>query len=86
MLLRLIILDHKVGNSEGGKNWLEIAPGIQLGEFSYKALDWKRERRFVVVRRNVERRPKSQGKLLLYEDELPIWRYSVYVTNLDLST
>ena len=71
----------------GVKNWLEIVPGIQLGEFTYRAIDWKKERRFVVVRRNVERRPKSPGKLLLlFEDELPIWRYSVYVTNLDLST
>jgi len=69
----------------GIKNWLEVVPGIQVSEFTYQAEGWERERRFVVVRREMKRRPKSPGKLLLFEEDYPIWRYSVYVTNLDLA-
>jgi len=66
------------------RNWLEIIPGIQIAEFNYAAHGWRKERRFVVVRRHIKKRPKSAGKLLLFEDELPVWRYSVYVSNLNL--
>ena len=40
----------------------------------------------MVVRRNIERGAKYPSKLLLFgEEDLPVCRYSVYVTNLKLS-
>ncbi|MFC2084982.1 IS1380 family transposase [Bacteroidota bacterium] len=67
------------------ETWIEIAPGIQIAEFKYKAQKWKSERRFVAVRKDVRKNPKFSGKLLtLFDEEIPIWRYSVFVTNMEL--
>ncbi len=46
------------------KEWITIDNGIHIGEFLYKAGNWKRERRIVVVRQSTTVRPKAQGKIL----------------------
>ena len=71
---------------QGNEGWITTKSGVQVKEFEYKAIGWKKARRFIAVRKNIEKMPKATGKLLLFkEDQLPpIYRYSVYVTNLDL--
>ncbi len=59
--------------------WTEVCDGIAVAEAIYK------DRRYVIVRKNIDRRPKATGKKLLFEDQIPCYRYSCYVTNLDLS-
>jgi len=68
---------------EESKEWITLKDGIQIKETKYKALSWEKERRFVIVRKQIEKYPKASGKILLFETP-PQYRYSVYVTNLDL--
>lgn len=65
----------------GLKNWVSIAKGIELNEMTFRHLNGK-PRRYILVKKKVEDRPKAAGKKL-FEDE-PVYRYSCYVTNLDL--
>ena len=68
------------------KNWISLDGGIHIGEFQYKAKSWKQERRIVVVRQSIEKRPKAMGKILFKElPEYTIYRYQMYITNLDVS-
>lgn len=71
---------------EGLAGWITLKDGIQIKEVSYKAIGWKDERRFVVVRKDIKKHPKATGKLMLFEEGQlpPIYRYSIFVTNLDL--
>jgi hypothetical protein len=69
------------------KTWLNLAKGIDIAEIEYQAEQWEKPRRLVVVRQLIADRPKATGKQLsLFEDnvELGKYRYSAYVTNLDL--
>ena len=59
--------------------WIGVCAGIAVAEAEYKG------RRYVIVRKDIEERPKATGKKLLFEDRIPRYRYSCYVTNLDLS-
>jgi hypothetical protein len=66
--------------------WYEGEAGVQLGEFWYKADDWHRARRIVVVRQHIKARPKAVGKLLFPDEEVyRNYRYSAFVTNLKSS-
>lgn len=59
--------------------WTEITPGIDSAQFFYKG------RRHIVVRKDIKKRPQSSGKeLFLFDEEYSTYRYSCYVTNLDL--
>jgi len=71
---------------EGLSGWTILRDGIQIKEVSYKAAGWQKQRRFIVVRKDIKKFPKATGKLLLFEESQlpPIYRYSVFVTNLDL--
>jgi hypothetical protein len=71
---------------EGLSGWINLKDGIQIKELRYRAAGWKEERRFIIVRKNIEKFPKATGKLLLFDESQlpPIYRYSVFVTNLDL--
>ncbi len=71
---------------EGITGWITLKDGIQIKEVIYKAAGWKDKRRFIVVRKNIEKFPKATWKLLLFNESAlpPIYRYSVFVTNLDL--
>ena len=66
----------------GLTNWAVVDTGIGVSEFFYKAGEWEKERRIVVVRQNVKERPEAKGKWLL---EIPGYRYQAYVTDLDLA-
>lgn len=65
----------------GLKNWVEICNGIHVNEMIFSHENGK-PRRYIVVRKEVEKRPEATGKLLF--EDLPGYRYSCYVTNLDL--
>lgn len=67
------------------KNWISITEGIDIEEFRYKATSWKKERRIIIVRQSIEKRPKTMGKMLFKElPEYTVYRYQMYITNLDL--
>ena len=69
------------------KTWINITKGIDITEIEYQAEEWDQPRRIIVVRQHKEDKPKSMGKQLsLFEDciELNKYRYSAYVTNLNL--
>lgn len=63
------------------KEWISLAKGIDLNEMTFSHLNGK-PRRYIIIRKKVEDRPKSSGKLLF--EDLPGYRYSCYVTNMDL--
>jgi len=68
------------------RNWQRVASGISCCSFSYQANSWKEPRRIVVVRKNINLRPNSGGKTLFPEyDKFARYRYSSFVTNMDLS-
>lgn len=74
------------------RKWLEVTDGLDISETTYKADGWDKERRIVMVRQEIEKRPKAAGKAIrqleLFEDgrDFGKYRYSCYVTNLDLPT
>jgi hypothetical protein len=45
------------------KKWVQVDKGIELAELKYKAHDWEKERRVVVVRQNTTIGPKAVGKI-----------------------
>ena len=65
----------------GLKDWITLAPGIELNEMVFSHEKGK-PRRYIVVKKQVAIRPKSGGKLLF--EDLPGYRFSCYVTNLEL--
>lgn len=72
------------------KRWVEVADGLEIAETTYRAEDWEKPRRIVMVRQEVEKRPKAAGKQVrqmeLFEEEHDFgkYRYSCFVTNLGL--
>jgi len=72
------------------KVWVEVAKGLEISEASYQAEGWEAPRRIVMVRQEIEKRPKAAGKqvrqleLFECEDDFGKYRYSCFVTNLDL--
>ena len=72
------------------KTWVEVADGLEIAETTFQAEHWDSPRRIVMVRQEVEKRPKAAGKqvrqLELFEDEQDFgkYRYSCFVTNLAL--
>jgi hypothetical protein len=67
--------------------WIPITPGIDIGEVDYRGHNWKISRRMIIIRQSIKMRPNATGKKLrLFEDEelYENYRYSCYVTNLDL--
>lgn len=66
------------------QQWIQLKDGIEICEFNYQSPDWKKSRRMVAVRKNINKFKKATGKLLLFDEQIQTYRYSVYVTNLDL--
>lgn len=60
------------------KKWERVAKGIEIGEAEYKAHDWQKARRIVVIRQHLVERPEAQGKLF---PDMPNYRFQV-ITNL----
>jgi len=69
----------------GLSDWVKICDGIEVREFLHRSesVPNNKERRHFVVRKEISRRPEAGGKLL-FEEDFPDYRYSIYVTNLDL--
>jgi hypothetical protein len=65
----------------GLKEWVSLTKGIELNEMMFSHENGKK-RRYIIVKKQVDIRPKAGGKLLF--EELPGFRYSCFVTNLDL--
>ena len=71
-----------VKNAVGGlQDWVSLTKGIELNEMTFKHENGK-ARRYIIVKKQVELRPKAGGKMLF--EDMPGYRYSCYVTNLDL--
>lgn len=66
------------------KPWWTIKDGMEICEFEYQSHEWKKPRRMVAVRKNIQILTKATGKLLLFDEPVGKNRYSLYVTNLDL--
>lgn len=67
--------------------WTKVADGISVFETEYKAKDWEKPRRMIMVRQSISERPKATGKelnLFGFEDIFRGYRYSCYITNMDL--
>lgn len=70
--------------------WVNVAPGLDIAEDTYRGIDWERGRRIVMVRQRVDVRPKAAGKkirqLELFPEiaDLANYRYSCFVTNMTL--
>lgn len=72
----------------GIKSWWNLTDGIQIAETSYQSDTWEKPRRLVVVRQQIQKRPKATGKQLkLFKEEgiYENYRYSCYITNLEFS-
>lgn len=70
------------------KNWWVLGEGLEITETTYQSDTWESPRRLVVVRQQIDKRPKATGKQLqLFREEgiFENYRYSCYITNLDLS-
>jgi Transposase DDE domain group 1 len=64
----------------GLSDWVKVCSGIDLAEM-YFAHEGGQPRRYVIVRKSVDLKPKACGACL-FDD--PAYRFSCYVTNLDL--
>lgn len=53
--------------------WIELTEGLEISETTYQANGWEKARRIVMVRQEIDKRPKAAGKqikqLELFEDE-----------------
>lgn len=65
----------------GLEDWISICPGIDVNQMYFEH-EGGTKRRYIVVRKEIDKRPKAGGKRLF--EDLPGYRYSCYVTNLDL--
>jgi hypothetical protein len=66
------------------KTWSPIDKGIWVAELDYKAGRWGKARRVVVIRQQVDLRPKATGKKLkLFDDNMfyQNYRYHCFITN-----
>lgn len=71
-----------VKNSVGGlEDWIELGKGIELNQMIFSHIKGK-PRRYIIVKKQVEHRPKAAGKILF--EDMPGYRYSCYVTNIEL--
>lgn len=69
------------------KTWLRLGDGIEVAESIYQSPLWSKPRRMVMVRQHIPTRPKATGRSLkLFQDEgiYKQYRYSCFITNLDL--
>ena len=72
------------------RTWVEITDGLEISETTYQANGWEKQRRIVMVRQEIEKRPNAAGKpirqLVLFENENDFgkYRYSCFVTDLEL--
>ena len=70
-------------------DWKEIAHGISISEFQFQHKDekWDKDRRYIIVRQEIEVKEDAKGKQLkLFEEDYEIskYRFSCYITSMDL--
>ena len=65
----------------GLEEWITLSKGIELNEMIFSHEEGK-PRRYIIVKKQIDIRPSSVGKELF--EDLPGYRYSCYVTNMDL--
>lgn len=68
--------------------WIRLDEGIEIAQTYYQSPLWDKPRRMVMVRQYLPERPKASGRALkLFETKgiYKRYRYSCYITNLDLS-
>ena len=66
------------------KNWVAIGEGIWISEIQDNAEGWKKPRRVVVLKQDIQIRPKATGKKLkLFNDDLYYQnnRFHSFITN-----
>lgn len=63
------------------RGWVTIAEGISAAEFEHQGIHWQKPRRIVVIRQQIERRPKALGKMLI---DVPGYTMQALATSLDL--
>ena len=67
--------------------WLNLGDGVEVGETSYLGANSSKIRRMVMVRQQIQERPKATGKQLrLFHDSETYnhYRYHCFITNLTL--
>lgn len=67
--------------------WLKLGNGIDIADTVYNSPSWSKSRRMIMVRQEIDIRPKASGKQLrLFEpgEIYEKYRYSCYITNLTL--
>jgi hypothetical protein len=72
----------------GNTAWVQLDEGIEICEQNYQSNSWSKARRLVIVRQKIKERPHAAGKMLSLfpeEEEYRNYRYSAYVTSLNLS-
>ena len=42
--------------------WTEVDDGLHIAESTYQAQDWEKPRRIIMVRQEIDKRPKAAGK------------------------
>jgi len=70
------------------KTYLRLEDGIQISDTMYKTPEWEKARRMIIVRQEINLRPKAAGKQLRLFGEEEVYqnyRYSCFITNLTLS-
>lgn len=70
------------------KVWMKLGEGIEIADTTYQSPEWDKPRRMVMVRQQIDKRPKAAGKQLRLFDQTGIYenyRYSCFVTNLGMS-
>lgn len=69
------------------KTWLSLSEGVEITETLFKCDDWQELRRVIIIRQKIDKRPNATGKkITLFGEEIDhgAYRYSCFVTNLDL--
>lgn len=69
-------------------SWIVLDTGIEICEQIYQSDSWQVPRRLVIVRQKIKDRPNAPGKQLrifLEEEIFKNYRYSAYVTNMNLA-
>lgn len=70
------------------RTWLQLDEGVEVAETVYQSPVWEKARRMIMVRQQIDQRPHCTGKTLrLFQEEriYQQYRYSCYITNLNLS-
>jgi Transposase DDE domain group 1 len=66
------------------KEWISLKDGLEMTEWMYRLPGWPQDRRMIAVRKRLDKYPKASGKLLFLEGMNDRYRYSAFVTNLEL--